>query len=133
MAESFPFELVSPERLVLSQDVTEVRIPASDGQMTIMKDHAPTMTTVKPGVVFVKLADGSDETIFVDGGFADINANGLSLLAEVAMPSSEMDGDTLSKHISAAEEAAASADGELQDIAALRLADLVQAKSDLSL
>ena len=83
--------------------------------------------------ITMKLADGSDETIFVDGGFADINANGLSLLAEIAMPSSEMDGDTLSKHISAAEEVAASAEDELQDIAALRLADLVQAKSDLSL
>ena len=49
MADNFNFELVSPERLLLSQMVTEVVIPATEGEMTVMANHAPTMTTVKPG------------------------------------------------------------------------------------
>ena len=54
----FNFELVSPERLLLSERVTEVVIPATEGEMTVMANHAPTMTTIKPGVVTVKAADG---------------------------------------------------------------------------
>lgn len=133
MAESFPFELVSPERLVLSEDVVEVVIPASDGQMTVMKDHAPTMTTVKPGLVLVKRADGGEDKIFVDGGFADINDNGLSLLAEVAMLASELDGETLAGRLKNAQEAVDAAEGDAVDIANLRLSDLEHVKQLLSL
>lgn len=133
MAESFPFELVSPERLVLSEDVVEVVIPASDGQMTVMKDHAPTMTTVKPGLVQVKRAEGGDETIFVDGGFADINDNGLSLLAEVAMLANELDSETLAARLKNAQEAADAAEGDAKDVADLRLSDLEHVKQSLSL
>ncbi|MCL4154885.1 UNVERIFIED_CONTAM: hypothetical protein GTU68_018987 [Idotea baltica] len=133
MAESFPFELVSPERLVLSEDVVEVVIPASDGQITVMKDHAPTMTTVKPGLVLVKRAEGGEDTIFVDGGFADINDNGLSLLAEVAMLANELDSDTLAARLKNAQEAVDAAEGDAKDIANLRLADLENVKRSLSL
>jgi F-type H+-transporting ATPase subunit epsilon len=133
MAESFSFELVSPERLVLSEDVVEVVIPASDGQMTVMKDHAPTMTTVKPGLVVVKRADGGEETIFVDGGFADINDNGLSLLAEVAMLTSELDSETLAARLAGAKEAADAAKDDAKDVADLRLSDLEHVKQSLAL
>lgn len=133
MAESFSFELVSPERLVMSEDVVEVVIPASDGQMTVMKNHAPTMTTVKPGLVVAKRADGGEETIFVDGGFADINDNGLSLLAEVAMLTSELDSDVLAARLTSAREAADAANDDAKDVAALRLSDLEHVKQSLSL
>lgn len=133
MAESFSFELVSPERLVLSEDVVEVVIPASDGQMTVMKDHAPTMTTVKPGLVLVKRAEGGEDTIFVDGGFADINDNGLSLLAEVAMLASELDSETLAARLKNAQEAVDAAEGDAKDMASLRLSDLEYVKQSLSL
>ena len=54
MAQAFKFELVSPERLLVSGEVESVIIPATDGEMTVMGNHAPVMTTVKPGVVTVK-------------------------------------------------------------------------------
>ena len=133
MAEAFPFELVSPEQLVLSEEVAEVLIPAADGEMTVMKDHAPTMTTVLPGLVVVTRVDGSQDQIFVDGGFADINANGLSLLAEVAVPVKELNSDTMNGYITAAEAIVADAEGDVLDGATLRLAQLSQVKATLSL
>ena len=72
MAESFKFELVSPERLLVSEEVESVVIPGSEGEMTVMANHAPVMTTVKPGIVTVKTAAGADERYVVFGGFADI-------------------------------------------------------------
>ncbi len=133
MAEAFPFELVSPEQLILSAQVAQVLIPATDGEMTVMKDHAPTMTTVRPGLVEVTRADGSQEQIFVDGGFADINANGLSLLAEVAVPVKELNSDTMDGFIKAAQSAVGDAQGDSLDIASMRVAQLTQIKTELSL
>lgn len=102
MADNFNFELVSPERLLLSEKVSEVVIPATEGEMTVMANHAPTMTTIKPGVVTVKLASGQVQKYVVFGGFADIVPTGCTLLAESAVPMSEVNRDTLLKRIEAA-------------------------------
>jgi F-type H+-transporting ATPase subunit epsilon len=102
MADSFNFELVSPERLLLSAQVTEVVIPATEGEMTVMAHHAPTMTTVKPGVVTVKTADGKTERFAVFGGFADILPSGCTLLAESAVHVDELDPTILENRIDAA-------------------------------
>ena len=102
MADSFNFELVSPERLLLSAQVTEVVIPATEGEMTVMAYHAPTMTTVKPGVVTVKTADGKTERYAVFGGFADILPSGCTLLAESAVHVDELDRTILENRIDAA-------------------------------
>src|SRR6218665_3235774 len=99
MAENFNFELVSPERLLLSEKVSEVVIPATEGQMTVLARHAPTMTTLKPGVVTVKTASGQSSKYVVFGGFADINANGLTVLAESATPVAEFSKDQLQARI----------------------------------
>jgi F-type H+-transporting ATPase subunit epsilon len=99
MADAFTFELVSPERLLLSEKVTEVVIPATLGEMTVMANHAPTMTTIKPGVVSVKLASGQVNKYVVFGGFADILPTGCTLLAESAILASELTRDTLQKRI----------------------------------
>ncbi|MCA1492641.1 F0F1 ATP synthase subunit epsilon [Sinorhizobium alkalisoli] len=99
MADSFNFELVSPERLLLSAQVTEVVIPATEGEMTVMANHAPTMTTVKPGVVTVKMADGTSERFAVFGGFADILPTGCTLLAESAVHVDELDVSVLENRI----------------------------------
>ncbi len=72
MAQAFQFELVSPERLLLSAQVTEVVIPGSEGYLTALAGHSPLMTTIMPGVVSVKLADGKSDSYVVFGGFADI-------------------------------------------------------------
>ena len=102
MADSFNFELVSPERLLLSEKVTEVVIPATEGEMTVMANHAPTMTTVKPGVVAVKTAAGKTERYAVFGGFADILPSGCTLLAESAVHVDELDSTVLENRIEAA-------------------------------
>ncbi|RWH65850.1 MAG: F0F1 ATP synthase subunit epsilon [Mesorhizobium sp.] len=85
MAEAFKFELVSPERLLVSEQVESVVIPGAEGEMTVMAQHAPVMTTIKPGVVTVKTAAGKEERYVVFGGFADILPSGCTLLAESAV------------------------------------------------
>ncbi|MGF0539605.1 F0F1 ATP synthase subunit epsilon [Agrobacterium sp. ES01] len=99
MADSFDFELVSPERLLVSEKVTEVVIPATEGEMTVMANHAPTMTTIKPGVVTVKAASGQSTKYVVFGGFADVVPSGCTLLAESAVAMSDLNRDTLLKRI----------------------------------
>jgi F-type H+-transporting ATPase subunit epsilon len=102
MADSFNFELVSPERLLVSGSVSEVVIPATEGEMTVMANHAPTMTTIKPGVVTVTFADGKKDRYVVFGGFADIVPTGCTLLAESAVHANEFKSDDISRRIEAA-------------------------------
>jgi F-type H+-transporting ATPase subunit epsilon len=88
---AFHFELVSPEKLLFSGDVESVVAPGAEGQFTVLKDHAPVMTTLKSGVVTVAGGDGKVEKLFVRGGFADVSATGFTILAETALPLSEID------------------------------------------
>ena len=104
MAEAFKFELVSPERLLVSKEVEAVVIPGADGEMTVLAKHAPTMTTIKPGVVTVKPVSGADERYVVFGGFADILPEGCTLLAESAVEVKDIDRDDLSSRIQNARE-----------------------------
>lgn len=83
------FDLVSPERRLASVAATEVQIPGADGDMTAMQGHAPTITTLRPGVLRVIHAGGTDEYVVV-GGFAEITADGVSVLAERALPKAEV-------------------------------------------
>jgi F-type H+-transporting ATPase subunit epsilon len=99
MADAFNFELVSPERLLVSEKVSEVVIPATLGEMTVLASHAPTMTTIKPGVVSVKLASGQVNKYVVFGGFADILPDSCTLLADAAIPAAELTVDTLQSRI----------------------------------
>jgi len=85
----FKFDLVSPERRLAELDATEVQIPGADGDMTAMADHAPTITTLRPGILSVTHAKGTDD-FFVSGGFAEITGNAVSVLAEKAMPKGEV-------------------------------------------
>lgn len=104
MAESFKFELVSPERLLVSEDVESVIIPGAEGEMTVMANHAPVMTTVKPGVVTVKPVSGAEERYVVFGGFADILPEGCTLLAESAVAVGDIDRADLTRRIQEARE-----------------------------
>src|ERR687897_2644637 len=99
MAEAFKFELVSPERLLVSEEVQHVVIPGAEGEMTVMANHAPVMTTIKPGVVTVKTAAGATERYCVFGGFADILPSGCTLLAESAVSVKSIDRDDLARRI----------------------------------
>jgi F-type H+-transporting ATPase subunit epsilon len=109
MAEAFKFELVSPERLLVSEQVEHVVIPGVEGEMTVLANHSPVMTTVKPGVVTVKSAGGGEERYVVFGGFADILPEGCTLLAESAVRVAEIDRDDLARRIQEAREDAADA------------------------
>lgn len=98
------FDLVSPERRLASVEATEVQIPGADGDMTAMEGHAPTITTLRPGVLSVVHAGGTDQYV-VTGGFAEINAEGISVLAENALPRDEMTQDTYNAMIAEAKAA----------------------------
>ena len=103
------FELVSPARLLFSGDVTSVIIPGTEGEMTIMPQHAPVLSTLRPGIVTVAKDGGTSEKIFVRGGFAEVNAKGLTVLAETAIPMAELDASAMSAQIKTAEEEVAAA------------------------
>jgi F-type H+-transporting ATPase subunit epsilon len=98
------FELVSPARLLFSGSVASVTIPGTEGEMGIFPGHAPVLTTLKPGVVTVYKDGGATERIFVRGGMVEVNPQGLTLLAEVAIPMAELNAEALAKQIKNAEE-----------------------------
>lgn len=128
MADTMQFDLVSPERRLASMQVTSVQLPGADGDMTAMANHAPLITTLRPGVMTVEGPEGKAEYA-VTGGFAEINAEGMSVLAEKAMPLSEMTADDLNPLMSEANEAVSSATGEAQDVANKLVADLSALRS----
>jgi F-type H+-transporting ATPase subunit epsilon len=111
MADTFTFELVSPEKLLLSAEVTSVVLPSSEGEMTVMANHAPTMSTVKPGIVTVEGAEGTSKYV-VFGGFADIVPAGCTLLAESAVAVDALEDGELDTRIKAANDAAEAAVGD---------------------
>ena len=82
------FDLVSPERRLASVQATEVQIPGAEGDLTAMEGHAPTITTLRPGILKAVGAEGTKAYI-VTGGFAEITATGVSVLAERAVPVEE--------------------------------------------
>jgi F-type H+-transporting ATPase subunit epsilon len=103
------FELVSPARLLFSGDVASVQIPGTEGEMTILPMHAPVLSTLKPGVVTVTKDGGATEKMFVRGGFAEVNASGLTVLAETAIPLADLDSAAIAAQIKNAEEDVADA------------------------
>ena len=132
MAEPFQFELVSPERLLLSGPVDQVVVPGSEGYFTVLNGHAPFMSTLRPGVVEVMRGEG-DIRIFVRGGFADVSGEGLTILAEQAIPLDEVDSAMLAQEVKNAEEDVADAkDGEAKDAAELRLYQLKEVQTALA-
>lgn len=89
MAEGTKLEIVSPERLVISDTVKSVVVPGADGYFTVLGEHAPLMTTLKPGFITVEDNAGVSHVYYVRGGFADVSPEGLTILAEEARPVSE--------------------------------------------
>ena len=103
MADIFKFELVSPERLLVSEDVDAITLPGTGGDMTILSAHAPVMTTLRPGILTVTKPGGATEEYVVFGGFADITDGGLTVLAEDARPRGEVSRDELRERVTAAQ------------------------------
>ena len=79
----FTFELVTPARLVRSEEVYQVDVPGTEGDFGVLEGHAPVMTTIRDGALRVyKTAGAAPEEVRVEGGFAEVNARGLTVLAE---------------------------------------------------
>ena len=100
---TFNFELVSPERVLFSGAVDAVVLPATEGDMTVLAGHSPVMTTLKTGFLVVTSNPGNGRRVLVRGGFADVNQNGLTVLAERALPEEELTQEILDQEILTAE------------------------------
>ena len=98
MADTIQFDLVSPERRLASYEITSVVIPGADGDLTAMPNHAPQITSLRPGVLKIEGPNGAEEYI-VKGGFAEIAADSVSVLAEESLPRSEMTQEALDRMI----------------------------------
>lgn len=128
MADTMQFDLVAPERRLASAKAREVRIPASEGDMTAMPGHAPTITTLRPGVLRYAGPEGED-SFAVTGGFAEITDEGVTVLAERALHVGDVTREVLDGFIAEARAAEAraqeSGDHNLIDDAAKFLSDMV--------
>lgn len=102
MAGTFKFELVSPEKVLLSEDAEQVVVPGADGDFGVLGGHAPLVSTLRPGVIEVDLP-GKKRRVFVKGGFAEVEPDRLTVLAERAMDVDELTGGRLAGEIEAAE------------------------------
>jgi F-type H+-transporting ATPase subunit epsilon len=133
MADKIHFDLVSPERLLLSEAVDMVTLPGSEGYFGVLAGHAPVLTTLRPGLVDVKGGEGGDMRIFVRGGFAEVNPTKVVVLAEEAIPLSELDAAALDERIADTEEdlGLAKSDAERDRVAAT-LNDLKQLRAALT-
>jgi len=132
MADTMQFDLVTPERKLASAKVREVRIPGAGGDLTAMPDHAPLITTLRPGVLAVVAADGA-ASYAVTGGFAEVTGAGVSVLTERALPVGEVSLATIDALVSEAAANAASAPAERRDAAEKYAADMQALKVTLGL
>ncbi len=132
MADTMNFDLVSPERSLASFAATEVQIPGSEGDMTAMLNHAPILTTLRPGVLSVKAPDGLSEYV-VTGGFAEVTPEGVTVIAERAMMKSEVTQEDMDGIIFGAKVALDGANEATQDAATKTHADVMALAAALGL
>lgn len=130
MADMMQFDLVSPERLLSSVQASAVRIPGEDGDFTAMPDHAPTIATIRPGIVVVTGAKGEQKYV-VTGGFAEVSQEGTSVLAERAISVEDVTQDVLDEFIAAAVIAREHATPEMLDALAKHVADIAAVAAEL--
>ena len=100
MTDKIPFDLVSPERLLLSEEAEMVTLPGTEGDLGVLSGHEPLITTLRPGVIDVKGGTLGDQRFFVLGGFAEINPERVTVLAEEALPMAELDAAAIDRRIS---------------------------------
>jgi len=114
-ANKIAFDLVSPEKLLLSCAADMVTVPGTEGYMGVMAGHSPLVSTLRAGMIDVEI-DGKDDRYFIRGGFAEINPEKITVLAEEAIPMTELDLAVLDQRIKDAQEdeIAAKTDGARQ-------------------
>jgi F-type H+-transporting ATPase subunit epsilon len=111
MSDKLTFALVSPERELFHGEVDHVVVPGSEGEFGVSPHHAPVMSVVKPGALRV-FDDGAERRIFVNGGFADVTPEGLTVLAEEAVDLADIDTAQLEQQLKDAQEDLRDANGE---------------------
>ena len=121
---TFHFDLVSPETLLFSGDVTQVDLPGSEGDFGVLAGHAPIVTTLRPGILVIH-GEGGALRVVVNGGFAEVSPAGLNVLADLAVPVDEFDVGALADVIKDTEEDVADAtEGRQRDKLSHKLAQL---------
>lgn len=124
MADTVQFDLVSPERKLASLAAVEVQIPGADGDLTAMAGHEPTILSLRPGFLTVKGAAGEEQFV-VTGGFAELSADTISVLAEIALPRDEVTPEVLADLVSTATQAHEAAEVDAHHETQKLLADLI--------
>ncbi len=132
MADTMQFDLVSPERKLASVEAREVRIPGAEGDLTAMPGHAPMITTLRPGILTVVSAGGTEEFV-VTGGFAEISGTSVTVLAERGLPTDEFTQPVFNQFVSEAKATHASAAEGAVEAAAKLVADMVAVGTHIGL
>jgi F-type H+-transporting ATPase subunit epsilon len=121
---TFRFDLVSPEKLLFAGEVDQVDVPGAEGDFGVLAQHAPLVTALRPGILTV-YRDAGPLRVVVNGGFAEVNPSGLTVLADMAVPIEEFDRSVLAGEIKDTEEDVADATDDWQrDKLARRLEQL---------
>ena len=102
--KTIKFEVVTPERIVLKQQILQVTVPTEDGEITVLPEHIPLMSILKPGVIEIKLEDGELELISVSGGFVEVMRDKIVILADTAERADELDEAIIEEARARAEE-----------------------------
>ena len=124
MAGTFKFELVSPERVLMSVDADQVVVPGADGDFAVLAGHAPFITTLRPGVLDVT-AGGTKRRVLVKSGFAEVDPTRLTILAQSAYDVEEMTPAIVARELAAAEaDLAAAKDDEAKSAADALITEL---------
>ena len=120
MAATFTFELVTPERLLLSEPAEQVVVPGSEGDFAVLAGHAPVISTLRPGVIEITLPQGR-QRIFVKKGVAEADPERLTVLAQTALAVDDLDSGRISAELKAAESELA----EAKDDQSKRMAEML--------
>lgn len=129
MADQVHFELVSPERLMFSANVSEVIIPGTEGDFGVLAGHSNLVSTVRPGVISIlddsfRVAD----RIFVEGGFAEVNGSSCTVLAERAQKVDEIDRAKAEQALADAREDVQDAKNDIERAAAVAIFEIAEAR-----
>jgi F-type H+-transporting ATPase subunit epsilon len=122
---TFNFELVTPERLLLAGEAEQVVVPGAEGDFAVLAGHAPVISTLRPGILEITLADGR-QRIFVKKGVAEADPERLTVLAQTAVAVESLDGATIAAELKSAEEELAEAKDDQSKRMAETLVDLLR-------
>jgi F-type H+-transporting ATPase subunit epsilon len=102
--KTIKFEIVTPERVVLQQEILQITVPTTSGEITVLPDHIPLVSVLQPGVIELKRPDGESEIMSVSGGFIEVRKDKIVVLADTAERAEELDETRIQEAKARAEE-----------------------------